>query len=207
MALEVQPSGSLVVRSPLRLPLHEIEAFLRSRHVWIADRLSEASQARSAIPPLPTEKHFHHRGIVKEWQEAKADLAKWRRNEAKELFLDIIDHVLPDLGVGSLRFQSLRLRKMRRRWGSCSADGNITLNEHLIMVPDRCTRAVVVHELAHLVHMDHSKAFHRMARGLMTGYEAANTELDAWTAVLAEMAPPTKNGAQGPVERRPLWFS
>ena len=195
-----------MVRSPMRLPLHEVEAFLKSRTMWIAARLAEAQDARNVIPPLPGPGHVHHRGRAIAWTDTEQALARWQRREAHELFEQQIAAMLPRLGVASLRYQRLSVRKMKRRWGSCSADGRITLNEYLIRLPDVCSEAVVAHELAHLVHMNHGRAFNDLARQIMPGYDEANRILDGWTALLNDLVPKTNNGAQGPVEHRIVWL-
>lgn len=62
--------------------------------------------------------------------------------------------------VMSLQYRQLKFRKMRRRWGSCSSEGVITLNKELLKLEQQFVDYIVVHELAHLVHMNHSKQFH-----------------------------------------------
>ena len=52
------------------------------------------------------------------------------------------------------------LTNARRRWGSCARDGTIRINWRLVMAPPYVRRSVVAHEVAHLVHFDHSPAFH-----------------------------------------------
>jgi predicted metal-dependent hydrolase len=61
-----------------------------------------------------------------------------------------------------LSFEELKYRKMRRRWGSCSATKVITFNTQLIKVQKELIDYVIVHELAHLKHMNHSKEFHAL---------------------------------------------
>jgi len=63
-----------------------------------------------------------------------------------------------------LKYSDIRYKKLKRRWGSCSSDKVITLNTQLLKIQKDLIDYVVVHELAHLVHMNHSKAFHSLVR-------------------------------------------
>jgi predicted metal-dependent hydrolase len=64
---------------------------------------------------------------------------------------------------------TLALSSARRRWGSCAPDGAIRINWRLIMAPDFVRRSVVAHEVAHLVHFDHSPRFHALLAELYEG--------------------------------------
>jgi predicted metal-dependent hydrolase len=63
----------------------------------------------------------------------------------------------------------LRLSRAARRWGSCSGKGCIRINWRLIQAPDAVRRSVVAHEVAHLVHFDHSPAFRALLGELFEG--------------------------------------
>ena len=63
----------------------------------------------------------------------------------------------------------LALSRAKRRWGSCSASGAVRINWRLVMAPDAVRRAVIAHEVAHLVHFDHSPGFHACLAGLLDG--------------------------------------
>jgi len=63
-----------------------------------------------------------------------------------------------------LSFSEFKVRKMRRRWGSCSSRGVLTFNTELMKLNKEMITYVVVHELAHLQYMNHSKAFHELVR-------------------------------------------
>jgi len=80
----------------------------------------------------------------------------WLMRQAKALFIERLDHFAPQLGV---RYTKLRLSSAGTRWGSASADGSIRLNWRLIHLKLEMVDYVVVHELSHLRHMDHSPRF------------------------------------------------
>lgn len=64
--------------------------------------------------------------------------------------------------IMNLKYKEIKLKKMRSRWGSCSSGRVITFNTQLIKLKKEQIDYVVVHELAHLVHMNHSKDFHSL---------------------------------------------
>jgi predicted metal-dependent hydrolase len=209
MSVEVHPHGDVIVRCPHRMPLSTVETFLRVRVDWILSKLEGARDSRLSIPPLPDKHHTYVRGSVVRAAEvygrSQGGMAERERTHAMEVFGAVIGDLLPGLGVGGLRYRGFTIRKMRRRWGSCRSDGFITLNQYLLWTPDVCIKAVVAHELAHVVHLDHSSDFHTLARQLMPEYDDANELLDRWTSVLPR--PETRGGTQGPAEQRIMWLS
>ena len=77
----------------------------------------------------------------------------------------------------NLKFTAIKFRKMRSRWGSCSSERVITLNSELIKVKKELIDYVIVHELAHLVHMNHSKAFHSLVENYLPSSKVLRREL------------------------------
>ena len=76
-----------------------------------------------------------------------------------------------------LKFGDLKFRKMRSRWGSCSNTRTITLNCELMKVNKELIDYVIVHELAHLVHMNHSKSFHSLVENYLPSSKVLRREL------------------------------
>lgn len=77
--------------------------------------------------------------------------------KAKEFLASRVEYFSKKM---NLSFSELKFRKMKRRWGSCDSKKRITLNTYLYNTTKEQIDYVVVHELAHLVHMNHSKEFH-----------------------------------------------
>jgi len=100
----------------------------------------------------------------------QARLRRWLQDEARVLLADDLDHYCARIARPAPK---LALSSAQRRWGSCAPDGSIRINWRLVMAPDFVRRSVVAHEVAHLVHFDHSPAFHACLADLFEGDLAA----------------------------------
>lgn len=92
-----------------------------------------------------------------------ARLARWLEGEARRLLDEDLAFYCERAGQPVPR---LMLSRARRRWGSCAGDGTIRINWRLIMAPATVRRSVVAHEVAHLVHFDHSERFHALLEAI-----------------------------------------
>lgn len=101
-------------------------------------------------------------------------LHRWLESEAERLLAADLAEYCQRAGVAE---PQLRLTRAGRRWGSCSTTGIVRINWRLVMAPDAVRRSVVAHEVAHLVHFDHSPAFHGLLGELFEGDIA---EADGW---------------------------
>ncbi len=81
------------------------------------------------------------------------------QEEAKEYLRARTDYFCE---IMNLKYSELKFKKLKSRWGSCNSKGVLTLNILLYNTPKESIDYVVVHELAHLVHMNHSKEFHNL---------------------------------------------
>lgn len=104
-------------------------------------------------------------------------IRRWLQAEAKAIFATDLSFYCARAKVP---VPALALTNARSRWGSCSGKGVIRLNWRLIMAPDAVRRSVVAHEVAHLLHFDHSPRFHACLDALFEGdLPAANRWLKA----------------------------
>lgn len=103
---------------------------------------------------------------------------QWYRREAEILFKQRVAHYVPLMEVNP---RSIKLSSARTQWGSCTADGNVYLNWQLIKMPLTVVDYVVVHELAHLVEMNHSPAFWGVVKKACPEYLKLRRELRKWS--------------------------
>lgn len=88
------------------------------------------------------------------------------RMEAEEFLPRRVAALAAEHGMG---YDSVTLRDMTSQWGSCSLDGRICLNTRLMALPDRLIDLIILHELAHTVHMNHSRAFRATLDSMLDG--------------------------------------
>jgi predicted metal-dependent hydrolase len=99
---------------------------------------------------------------------------RWLQAQARVMFDERIAHFAPTLRVSVTR---LTLSSARTRWGSAGADGAVRLNWRLMHQSLACIDYVVVHELAHLRHMNHGKAFWRLVESVLPDWRIARDAL------------------------------
>ncbi|MEI6101220.1 MAG: SprT family zinc-dependent metalloprotease [Eubacteriales bacterium] len=105
---------------------------------------------------------------------------KWYAEQCSKMLRSIVDSCLPLFVNYRIPNPELKIRKMKTRWGSCSpAHKAITLNQLIFAAPRQCVEYVVVHELAHFVQANHSKAFYTVVRSVMPDYKERKKLLES----------------------------
>ena len=100
-------------------------------------------------------------------------LEKWLKKQMLELFETRLEHCF-NLFEENIPFPKLKIRKMKTRWGVCNRrDLSVTLNAKLIRYDTFIIDYVIIHELSHLVHFDHSKSFWKTVEKYMPDYKKA----------------------------------
>lgn len=200
VALTVSREGTLTVRAPLRFPIDRIEAFIEEKRIWV-DRVTEKMRLRSeekgnhtyqdgevfwyvgaryplrlserAAPSLSFSgnefvlaRRFHSR--------AKERFLAWYRREAKRVLAERVEYFARQY---ELRYTAVTINAARTRWGSCSGAGRLNFTFRLVMAPVSVIDYVVVHELAHLEHKNHSSAFWKAVAAMYPDFESARAWL------------------------------
>lgn len=159
ISIEIRPSG-IIVRAPRRMSSQEISAFVLKKKAWIEkhwSQMQERQQMREQQGAYTTE-------------ELKALAEK-----ALVVIPEKVRHYAPLVGVD---YGRITIRSQRTRWGSCSGKGNLNFNCLLMLLPDDVIDSVVVHELCHRKHMNHSPQFYAEVERVFPEYKRCNQWLN-----------------------------
>ena len=151
VALELKP-GSLTIRAPRGMSQKKIDSFLEAKRRWI-------------------EKHLVK---MREYQESLPQIEPFTMEELQQLVKKSL-RVIPQkvhqyASIIGVDYGRITIRSQRSRWGSCSSKGNLNFNCLLLLFPEEVIDYVVVHELCHRKHMNHSAAFYREVERVLPEY-------------------------------------
>jgi hypothetical protein len=193
------PSGKMEVKAPFYALGNDIEKVVEGKKRWIVSKLRNFEE--SPQRPFEPEYHngsFHrvlgencalqiNKAVKnKVWVDQNILkintrnieetyiiklLNKWYMNTAIDLFNEIMGSCFLKLKNYNIPYPGLKIRKMKTRWGSCSSKKIITLNIELVKYPVEFIEYVIVHELSHLVELNHSKRFYKVLESAMPDWK------------------------------------
>lgn len=111
-------------------------------------------------------------------KQVKKSVDGWYRKRAAETLNRYVQRCQLITSRHGVPEPQITIRAMRKRWGSCSPKGRITLNTKLIQVPVHCIEYVIMHELCHLKHHNHSKAFYSLLTRCQPDWRSRKADLD-----------------------------
>lgn len=120
----------------------------------------------------------------KNTEKVKELLADWYKARAKEVFAKRLEATL-EQALWVAEQPPLRILTMQTQWGSCSPNGRITLNPHLVKAPRECIDYVILHELCHIAEHNHSERFYRLMSQVMPRWEKIKDQLDGMAPLIA----------------------
>ena len=191
-----QLDGRVTLTLPPGVPEAEALDFARSKLDWIAGHLQQRPEtvqvAQGATLPVegiarrivvaPGRKVVLEADQIAVPADAVAKrLQSWLRELARDRLAAACDGYAAQLGRSYAR---LTLRDTRSRWGSCSSQGALMFSWRLVMAPPWVLNYVAAHEVAHLVHMNHSPAFWQQVARLYGDYDPARVWLREQGAAL-----------------------
>lgn len=192
IALVIEPDGRLIVRAPYLVSDREIQRLVNSKEAWIVRKRKEILVQPNLKPPrtFADGERFWYLGetyplkIVDDLNpplhlsrkfylsrsalpHASETFKEWYCQRTREQVTRRVEHLSEGL---NLKYRRIRITSARTRWGSCSSRGNLNFTLRLAMAPPKAIDYVVVHEMAHLLVPNHSKAFWKQVEKIMPDY-------------------------------------
>ena len=203
VAIQIYPDKRIELKVPLLCNIDNVEPFLEKHYRWIFKRLDAPIISKHDTKRFVSgELHYF---LGKQYPllitispdnnvafldntlmvYAKYDipelietlLEKWYLSQARRIFHEISIPLMKQMEKYNVFPKSFTIKKMRTRWGSCSSKGSISLNLDLIKLPEQCIKEVILHELCHLVHFNHSKEFYALMTAEMPDWKIWKKEL------------------------------
>jgi hypothetical protein len=194
ISIVVSHDASVTVRAPLRTPKAEIAGFIKLKRKWIIEKRAIMQQRAETHRPgeCANGEEFLYLGRrlmlaisdsarkveavgdtlafpKAELACAQASLKRWYINEAVRILTERVEYWQLRTGIAA---NSVGVTGAQRRWGSCSAKGALNFAWRLVMAPEDVIDYVVVHELVHIEHLNHSKAFWGRVGEILPDYKA-----------------------------------
>lgn len=187
--ISISPEKGVVVRAPYWVPQLFIDKFVEQKSEWINNHLRSIEAKKISKKYIDGEKHLYFgreyplsineapggvRSLVelkndrivvslskntpKELltQKTKEALLYWYLERGMEVLTDRVNYYSQRMGVS---YAKINLKKVTSIWGSCSPKNHLSFNRKLVMAPREIVDYVVVHELAHIIHRNHSSSF------------------------------------------------
>ncbi len=211
LEIAVHPDQTVVIRAPLGTEIEEIQKRVVRRAAWIMkqrvffrqfDPRTPARRYVGGETHLYLGKHYRLRirkgdqdavKLIKGFfeirvqgcissEKVKCLLEGWYKEKAVRKFNESTDRCWPFVEKPSSVKPELQVRLMRKRWGSFSANGRLTLNADLIRAPKECIDYVIVHELSHLRYDNHGSEFYKFLDKVMPDWEKRKHRLEVTLA-------------------------
>lgn len=201
IGLRIDDRG-LTVSMPLRASEKWLHTVLHDKATWVVEKLGSWHAKKTPAPQWIDGERIAFRGetftlriipslfnsppqlrgeqlllhVADTGNETRIEklLTQWYRQEAERVFAECVAHYAPLMQVTP---KQLKLSSARTQWGSCTSRGVVRLNWQLVKMPLHLIDYVVVHELAHLVEMNHSAAFWRVVASVCPDYAQCRAEL------------------------------
>ena len=195
--LKINHDGKAQVTAPPRIPLTVIKHFVSSKKDWIIKNQGQTTEiieglqvGREHVVMVYSAQKFSIKvlsGEIKVFLEPNQkledlDVQEKLQKKALECLRKECQSMLPprveywaSVGVGT--YNNITIKLIRSRWGSYSSDGNMNLSLFMGQLPDSLIDYIIVHELSHSVHMNHSRDFWAHVEQYLPSYKSLKKQL------------------------------
>jgi predicted metal-dependent hydrolase len=191
--LEIQSDGNLVIRAPRHVTKSLIKKLLREKQQWILEKQEVIRDRQSENTPrlyvqneefyylgkkykldikdtfsIPVEFNNGFRISARHRDNTKELVRQWYRQQAKKIIPQCAEQIADS---HNLSFSNIKITSAEKRWGSCTGKKTINFSWRIIMLPSDIIEYIVIHELAHLKELNHSKNFWQEVRQILPDYK------------------------------------
>lgn len=202
LGLVVERDKSVVVLAPKGTSNETIERFVEKKRFWLFEKINHSPKFSESKPETPFISgksipylgknykldvvdrqidgiHFASKFLVSKQNLGQAPvlLESWYKEKAQEKIVPKVERYAQQLGVS---YNKILISDLKYRWGSCTLKGNLNFNWRLVKAPHFVINYVVIHELAHLLELNHSERFWNIVRVQMPNYLEAKEWLRAF---------------------------
>ena len=194
LSLTILKNGNVIVKAPLKMKDEVINHFVEDKQSWIREKLSTIKENQNKfedvismqkcliygnkytlvyadVKAIQTTDKFELVCPSKfDEQKRQKSIIQWYKKLAKHALSERLRFIEERI---NLKSSSLKIGDSRGRWGSCNSYGNIILNYRVVMLPPKIIDYVIVHELCHLLELNHSKNFWANVEKYLPNYELA----------------------------------
>lgn len=213
ISLKITRSGEIELHTPEGVPHDYLEKFVHSRSQWLKKHLNQVNSnpitpLDEVFADLQAKLWVHGRELplkvcIQSGQSPQFRLhqeniellyhgkstpstlirnfKKWMHSLAQEDFQGRLDHWSNKMDIP---YDTLEIRSFKSRWGDCHQSGLIRMNWKSIATPESVRDSLCIHELAHRIHMNHSKEFYHLVRGYDPQERASHTWLKEHAQIL-----------------------
>ena len=187
LGITVTPDLNVLVRAPLDTSLEKVKEKLRKKAPWIIKQQGFFLSFHPKTPRLKITQSKIESVKLKgkfikvattDKARAKELVSEWYLQNAKTRFHVIAQPLIDKFKKHKVEPSSIVLREMPTRWGSCTPKGKMILNPELIKAPKGCIEYVIIHELCHLIHHDHTQKFIDLQTKEMPDWEKWKMKLE-----------------------------
>ncbi|MBO4739444.1 MAG: M48 family metallopeptidase [Bacteroidales bacterium] len=204
LGIQVHPDGTVILKAPCDAIIEKIREKIHKKAAWIlkqqryfesfgiptAERRYVSGESHLYLGrqymlriKCSDKNAVHYQNNIieiecKSKNAVETIMQKWYRSRAEIKFAEYAKPIIEKFSTYGVTPNSLKIRKMEKRWGYCTANCTIYLNPRLICVPRGCIEYVITHELCHLVHRNHTKEFYALLTKEMPHWEKWKNKLE-----------------------------
>ena len=191
--ISINDMGEVLVKAPLNIDINEVEKILVKKEDWITNKINEVSNRRrlskDTILYLGEEKkvsvniqkylkrefvmYYNDEFVVnvRDVDNVVSIMKKYLSNQCHSIVKDKINKFQKYFMIKPL---DIKVKDVKTKWGSCSYDNKIVINYRLVMAKEEIIEYVVVHEMCHMIHKNHSKDYWNLVEKIYPNYKSCN---------------------------------